>query len=418
MSLVKTSVLNGIATAIRVATSIGLNKVFAVHVGPAGFSLIGQFSNVVTVASSLAGGAVGNGVTKYTAEYFDQPARRQDIWRAAALYLLIATLISSSGLWVFSEPLARSLLGDAGYKSMFVLLALTLPLIAFNGLLLAIMNGLKEVRSYVVQNIASSLLGALVSAALAMRFGVNGALAALAVNQAIVLVVTLWLCRRAGWISSASFIGSSHYAVLRSLLGYALMALTSAVAGPVAQMLVRDHLMDSFGGVAAGEWQAVFKISDIYLMLFTATLTVYYLPRLSEIRDSTQLFKEIRKVYAFVLPGAVAAAGVIYLLREWITVTLFTKDFVGMVNLFAWQLAGDVLKIGSWILAFVMVGRAMVRWFVATEILFSASWVLLTVLFTPYLGVNGAPAGFACNYALYWLFMGWLVRYELKKMKS
>jgi O-antigen/teichoic acid export membrane protein len=44
--------------------------------------------------------------------------------------------------------------------------------------------------------------------------------------------------------------------------------------------------------------------------------------------------------------------------------------------------------------------------------------VLLTVLLTPYLGVNGAPAGFACNYVLYWLFMAWLVRSELKKMKQ
>lgn len=418
MSLVRTSVLNGIATAIRIGTSIGLNKVLAVHVGPAGYSLIGQFSNVVSVASSLAGGAIGNGVTKYTAEYYDQPTRRHDVWRAAMLYLLVASLVSSTALWVFSEPLARTLLGDPGYKSTFVLLALALPLIAFNGILLAVMNGMKEVRAYVVQNIASSLVGAMISAALAVRFGVNGALSALAVNQALVLAVTLWLCRRAGWLRGVLSAGFLPNEMLPALLGFALMALTSAVAGPLAQMLVRDHLMSTFGEIAGGEWQAVFKISEIYLMLFTATLTVYYLPRLSEIRDGGQLASEIKKVYAFVLPAAAAAASAIYLMREWITVTLFTKEFVGMVGLFAWQLAGDVIKIGSWILAFVMVGRGMVRWFVLSEIVFSSNWVFMTMLLTPHLDVNGAPAAFACNYALYWLFMGWLVRHELKKMQS
>ena len=177
---------------------------------------------------------------------------------------------------------------------------------------------------------------------------------------------------------------------------------------------MRNNLMEQFGEVAAGEWQAVFKISEIYLMLFTSTLSIYYLPRLSEIRERQDLWREIGKVYRLFLPLTVILAGAIYLLRDFLVLILFTKDFIGMTNLFGWQLFGDVLKIGSWILGFVMVGRGMVRWFISTELVFSASWVIFTLLLTNMWGLQGAPAAFALNYALYWVFMGWLIRREMR----
>src|SRR5207244_2246772 len=146
------------------------------------------------------------------------------------------------------------------------------------------------------------------------------------------------------------------------LLNFAVMAFTSSLVAPVSQMLVRNHLIQQFGEGAAGEWQGVFKVSEIYLGLFTATLSVYFLPRLSEMRDRRELWPEIRRVYTLVLPIAAAAAVTIFVLRAPITTSLFSVEFLGMVDLFAWQLIGDVLKIGSWILGYVMVGWAMVRW--------------------------------------------------------
>ena len=418
MTLVRTSALNGIATVVRILTAIGLNKVLAVYVGPAGYALFGQFSNAITVAGAVSGGAIGAGVTKYTAQHFDDPDRQRAIWRAAARYIAIAATLTSAAVLIGSGTLANELLGDRSFAIVFVLLACSLPLLALNALLLAIMNGKKDVRGFVIQNISASIVGAVVAAVLAIAFGPVGALIALAVNQTVVFAITLWMCRHAAWLRLDSFIGKVDRATVRPLLGFALMAMTSALIAPLGQVLVRDHLIERFGAVAAGEWQATFKISEIYLTLFTTTLTVYYLPRLAEIRDKTDLWQEIARVYRVVLPIAAAAAGIIFLLRSWIATTLFTAEFLGMIELFGWQLFGDVLKIGSWILGFVMIGRAMVRWFIFTEIVFGATWVLLTFALTKPMGLPGAPAAFACNYAIYWLFMIWLLRHELRDEKG
>lgn len=417
MTLVKTSALNAIAVVVRILTAIGLNKVLALYVGPAGYALVGQFANALTIAGSMAGGAVGNGITKYTAEYDGSREKQRLIWRTATKYLFASVSLTALFALLFSRQLALWLLGDSAYQPVFLCCALGLPLLAFNALLLAIMNGNKEVRALVAQSIASSLVSGMATAALAMSFGIAGALYGLVVGPAVGLLFTLCLCRRATWFTLDSFIGPASAAQARQLAGYAAMALTSAIVAPLGQLTVRDHLIDRFGQIAAGEWQAVFKMSEIYLQLFTATLGIYFLPRLSEIRDPRLLWLEITKVCRFMLPLALLAALALYWLREWVTVTVFTERFLGMVDLFRWQLVGDVLKLGGWIFGYVMVGRAMVGWFMATEIVFTLSWVVLALALTRVLGREGATAAFAINYGCYWLFMVALIRREMAGMR-
>ena len=54
MTLIKTGLLNGIAVLVRVLTLLGLNKVLAVYVGPAGYAVVGQFQNAITMFTALA----------------------------------------------------------------------------------------------------------------------------------------------------------------------------------------------------------------------------------------------------------------------------------------------------------------------------------------------------------------------------
>jgi len=77
VTLVKTSLLNALAVAVRILTAIGLNKILAMYIGPAGYAAVGQFANALTVIGSIGGSAIGSGVTKYTAEYADAPDRQR-----------------------------------------------------------------------------------------------------------------------------------------------------------------------------------------------------------------------------------------------------------------------------------------------------------------------------------------------------
>ena len=64
-----------------------------------------------------------------------------------------------------------------------------------------------------------------------------------------------------------------------------------------------------------------------------------------------------------------------------------------MRDLFAWQMLGDTVKVCSWVFGFVLLGRAMVREFILTEILFSVSWVLWVYVFCSSFGAGGIVTG-------------------------
>lgn len=417
MSLIKTSLLNGIAVAVRIASALVLNKILAVYVGPAGYAIIGQFQNAVSIVVSLAGGVVATGVTKATAQHFDDETKQHAVWQTAIRFSLGASLVTGVSLLFVGDWLSGWLLHRADMSSVFGWLSLTLPAMAANNLLLAIVNGKKEVGTYVIANIIGSLLSLLVIGLLAYKFGLYGALVAFTINPAIALLSTAAMVARRDWFKAKSLWGQMNRPALRELAGFGAMGLTSALTVPVTFMLIRDHLAANLGLTDAGYWQASWKISDTYLMLVTSTLSVYYLPRLAEISTSPELKAEILKVYRFVMPIVAVGAVTIYLLRDFIIQTLFTSNFLPMRELFPWQLAGDVIKIGSWILGYILLGRAMVKFFVMTEVAFSISFYLLSCLLVSVFGLVGVSIAYAINYCLHWACMAFLVAHEMRQME-
>jgi len=405
MTLIRTGLLNAIAVAIRILTSLALNKILAVKIGANGYAVMGQFQNFVNMVITVASGAVNTGVTKYTAENFDNEQRQIEIWRTAGTLALIGSSVAGLVLAVFHQPLSLLILHDVQYADVFIWLGAGIVLFAFNALLLSILNGKKEIGRYVMANIASSVFGLILTGGLAYYGGIRGALIALSINQSVVFLVTLALCWRASWFKLRFMVGKIDRDALRGLSKFTLMALTSAICIPVSQILIRNHIGEQFGMPAAGHWEALMRISSLYLMIVTTPLAVYYLPRLSEIRDREELWQEVMQGYRLILPVAALGAVSIYFLRDFLISLLFTAEFAPMRDLFAWQMVGDTVKIGSWLLGYILIGRAMTTAYIATEIVFSVSWVCLVWIMTNLLGPNGAQLGYFLNYLAHWLTM-------------
>lgn len=414
MTLIKTSLLNGIAVTVKMLTMLGLNKLLAVYVGPTGYAAIGNFRNAVQMITTFGSGAINTGVTKYTAEYFDDESRQRKVWQTAGSIALACSLVCSFLIALFNRQLGLWFLKNESYGGVFLWFAATLVLFVFNALLLAILNGKKEIGRYVTANIAGSLFALVITALLAVNWGLYGALVALAIYQSVAFLVTLFICYKANWFKFSYLIGRIDRGAAKSLGKYTLMALTTATCVPLAHILVRNHLGEVLDWAAAGYWEAMWRLSAAYLMLITTTLSVYYLPRLSELQEPGELKREILQGYKLILPFAAACGLAVYLLRDWIIVLLFTGDFTPMRELFGWQMVGDTLKIGSWILSYLMLGKAMFRLYVVSEIVFAASFVMLTIILTKLYGLEGVVMAHAVNYLLYWCVIGWFVSRAIK----
>ncbi|WP_432499441.1 O-antigen translocase [Providencia hangzhouensis] len=418
MTLVKTSLLSLIATFFKMLSGLVINKAVSVYIGPVGLAVIGQFQNFSQLVLIAAQGAINNGVVKYTAEYGKESEKLPSLFSTSIRISFTTSIVVGCILAIFSNFFSLKILDDVQYQFIFIIFGFTIILFVLNGLFLSIINGLKEIRSYIKINIIQSIYSLIFTSLLIYFLGLKGALIALATNQSIIFFITLFMLRKHEVITWKKFTSSFDKKISKNLFSYSAMAITSAIMVPTSQFIIRDYIGTTQGLDQAGYWQGVWYISTTYLMIVTTALSTYYLPRLSEITSKQELKKEVLQGYKILLPIVIACGLVIYLLRDFIIYLLFSDRFSPMKPLFTWQIIGDVFKIASWLLAYVMLAKAMTKTFIISEVIFSISFILLSYLFISLMnfGTIGATYAYCLNYLLYFIVMIFTINSKLSSL--
>lgn len=247
-----------------------------------------------------------------------------------------------------------------------------------------------------------------------MSLQLYGVLIGISIYQSVAFFITLYFCKSLDWFKFDALFGNVDRQTVVNFGRFALMALVASVALPITQIVIRSLLVNQFNVQYAGYWEAMVKLSNSYLSLITTTISVYYIPRLAELKTNLELRKEIRSGYAYLFPLAIVMAATIFILKDFLIILLFSKDFYPMHELFIWQLIGDVFKISSWIIVYVILSKAMTALFLITEVFFSISYILLVYFCINLFGFKGVVIGYMLNYILYWTVMSFYIFRNLR----
>ena len=403
--IVKVFSFNAISTLVRMLTGLISVKVVASIIGPCGIALLGQLNNFSTILLGVANGGINSGITKYVAEYKEDESAIKKILSNALQITLFFTFIVSLGLIILHNQLSRLVMLSDEYGYVFLIFGFTIFLYTLNTLLISILNGYKEFKRYVIVNISGTIVGLLFTICFVFSMGLKGALISAVSYQSVVFFITFWICRKAPWLSVIYYRERLDRKMLRRFLNYSAMTLVSLSVVPVSQMLLRGYVISEISMTEAGWWEAMNRISNVYLMVITTSFSIYYLPRLSEIKEISELRYEIFKCYKVIIPILLSGLTLVYLLRHFVVMILFSPDFYTMESLFILQLLGDFFKISSWLLAFLMVAKSMTKTFIATEVVFSGLFVVLGYLFMNLNGVVGITQAYFVNYVIYTVCM-------------
>ena len=403
--IVKVFSFNAISTLVRMLTGLISVKVVASIIGPCGIALLGQLNNFSTILLGVANGGINSGITKYVAEYKEDESAIKKILSNALQITLFFTFIVSLGLIILHNQLSRLVMLSDEYGYVFLIFGFTIFLYTLNTLLISILNGYKEFKRYVIVNISGTIVGLLFTICFVFSMGLKGALISAVSYQSVVFFITFWICRKAPWLSVIYYRERLDRKMLRRFLNYSAMTLVSLSVVPVSQMLLRGYVISEISMTEAGWWEAMNRISNVYLMVITTSFSIYYLPRLSEIKEISELRYEIFKCYKVIIPILLSGLTLVSLLRHFVVMILFSPDFYPMESLFIWQLLGDFFKISSWLLAFLMVAKSMTKTFIATEVVFSGLFVVLGYLFMNLNGVVGITQAYFVNYVIYTVCM-------------
>lgn len=402
--LLKVTAMTGLLTLLKMAMGFVIAKVVAIYTGPTGIAMLGQVQSMVSSLNGVINAPVGSGIVRYTAEKkelgFEACA---PWWRAAVQWVMIISAITIPSGLLLAEHIANWLFQDRALAWIVMATVCVLPLSAIGTLCNSVINGQQLYRRYVGLGMLSALISGGVMLTMIVLANIQGALLAAAVQAALIGLVMLIANLRQPWLRVQYWWGSTTKEARKAIGGYMLMAITTALTLPISLILVRTILVDQVGWEAAGHWQAVWKISEVYLGVITMALGTYYLPRLSSLVGVDAIVNEIHRTALVIIPIVAVMALGVYLLRDVAIWLLFTEEFRSVRDLFAIQLCGDVIKIACWLYAYPMLSRGATKWFMGTEIIFSLSFVTLAYIFVGNIGLKGANVAYLVNYSICFL---------------
>jgi PST family polysaccharide transporter len=132
----------------------------------------------------------------------------------------------------------------------------------------------------------------------------------------------------------------------------------AGLVGALVQLWIRVEVGNTLGKEALGQFQAAWVISMQYIGLVLGAMGADYYPRLTSLihdhKASTRLVNEQTEIA--LLLSAPIFIGMIGL-APWVIQVLYSSSFAPAAEVLRWQVLGDVLKVASWPLGFIILAQ-------------------------------------------------------------
>lgn len=176
---------------------------------------------------------------------------------------------------------------------------------------------------------------------------------------------------------------------------------------------IRKFLIVEVGLVNAGFWEAITRVSNLYLIFITTLVSVYFYPELIRAKNKIETKAVFYRFYKVIIPIFIASGIVIYFSRFLILKILYTTEFVPVADLFVWQLIGDFFKICGMILGFQFLAKKMVLPYIILELVANIFLYFTSIYLIKVVGVQGVLIAMAIEQCLYFLFLTFFFRKTL-----
>lgn len=392
-TLRSTGIIGG-ATVAGLVFGLVRAKVFALMLGPSGLGLFGILTTLVSAGVAIAGlNLQTSGVRAIAAEPDGSPDRAKAhaalwtlTWMCATFGTVLFVLFVGLG-YAPATSLAVTPLGLAA-------LGITVFVSIVSSTQLAELQAGGHIGNVARVRLWGSFLSVVASIIMVWLFHDAGLYYAVLAAGVAGIAVSTWYVRRTSRPKCYSLTISDIAPRWRNLLQVGAGVTVGMLATTVGMLALRSIITRLDGLEAAGLFQAAVTVSSANLAIVLAALAADYLPRLSGAshdREATgKIFNDQLRV-ALTLSAPVLVG--ICSLAPLVIDLLFSRDFSGAAGLLQWMLIGDVLKIISWCLGYIVLARGATLIFVSGEIVFqicslAGTWLLYPLIGLPAIGVS------------------------------
>lgn len=387
--LLKVLSLNAIAVFVQFVLGLISVNIVSVYLGPNGMALMGNLRNFTSIFKSISIVGLKEGFIKIFIEN-KETEQRKKIFSTFLAFFGIVTIVSSLVIIIFASNWSELLFQTDVYTDYLILFGLLLPFFTLQSFLAALLNAQQFFKKLIGLQLVSSIVIFALTTYLTIRNQLDGAVLTLVISDVVLLICTLFFLHKNEAFQYFNTLKNIDFTYLKSIQKFLLMALVSAIVIPLTSLLIRNLIISDISLDAAGNWEAVNRISGFYMMFFSAGLSMYYLPKLSELKTDIEFKKELLYYFKTLVPLFVIVLFVVFVAKNWMLDIVLASKFQMVKSLLIWQLLGDLFKIMTLAFGYQILVKAMVNKYLIVEIVFNVLFYMGVLFLLKYFSVEGA----------------------------
>ncbi|MDZ4199065.1 MAG: oligosaccharide flippase family protein [Kiritimatiellia bacterium] len=393
--------LVGAQQGVRLAVGVVQSKVVAVLLGATGTGAFGLYSTLLNLGQSLFGlGINSSGVRQIAvARRPDSPAPAQEIRILLGAHAVLA-LLAGAVFWLMRRPISRWTFGDEASVPALGYLAVSLAATLMAVGALAVLQGLRKIRTLTVIHILAAIASAGTSIALIFRYRSAGIAPAFLGSSLCVLTIA-WVflpkLPRSEPLTSGKVVREVS-ALTRLGTGFLAASLLTALSAYVVRALLTRHL----GLQAAGLYQAGWMLATFYVSTVLQAMGTDFLPRICAVTAcpeelNRQVNEQVEAGVLIVVPGLLLCL----VAAPWLLRLLYTSEFLSSVGAARWMIAGMLIRAAAWPLSYMPMALNRPRVILLSETLAAAALIGFSAIGIRTHGLEGAGMAFLAASLLY-----------------
>ncbi|MBO9699200.1 MAG: oligosaccharide flippase family protein [Sporocytophaga sp.] len=409
MKFIKSSLWTGISVGAKTIGSVIVNKIIARFFLPSDFALISHFQNLMNIILMIPSDGINKGLVKYLSDKGLTENEYTKYLGTAILLNLIVFIIAAIGLVIKYDYLESLFItGNISPRLWMVLFLGVIVINLVSYFSFSILLSAQKIKTYVLLTTLSTLLlvGLLYVISLFKNF--SAVLLLLGAGPALLFFLSIYIA-----LKDLTYKFRFHFSLgaIKDLSGFILMAASMVLFARVVEFVVRIIAFNEFSVYDTGLWQAVVKFSDYYAIACTSILSVAFYPKASELMHRQLALKKfVWHVLIVVTPFAVITLAFIYFFKSEILYFFFDESFVAGAYLFDFQVVGDLFKVYSFVLAFLLSAQARTWMFICIQALSAAVYLVSIYLLIPVFGLEGFSMAHAVRFLIYLLVLVYIQR--------
>jgi PST family polysaccharide transporter len=402
--ILKTSSITGGSSVINILIGLLRTKVLAVLLGASGIGLVSLYTGLMSTATTITSMGIGTVGTRQIAEAIGkEDAETLGIVRRAMFWgVLILATMGALVVWSLRELLAVNVLGGIEHTQIIGWLAVGVALSVASASQGALIQGMRRIGDMAKLSVYGSILNTVLGIGLLWQWG-NEAIGAFILIGPLLsfLLGHLYVSK----LPKSKAVNTSTQDLLaqwKVFLQLGIPFMGAGLANTLVQLWIRVSVSNELGLDAVGHFQAAWAISMQYIGFVLGAMGADYYPRLTAvIHDKVAASRLVNEQSEIALllsaPVFIAMIG----LAPWVVHLLYSSEFSSAIDILRWQILGDVLKVVSWPLGFVILAAGAGKTFFCTET--SALLLMggLIVGLLPDLGLQITGIAFLACYVYY-----------------